>query len=468
MKFTWKVFFCTIVVIAAALGFAGFYIIHYTFNAALGRETEQALDECRILSFAFETAALNVPVRYESLPDKTIEQIGTQLGINNLIRISNEQGYPLFVSGGFISEDIPVLETDERSVKYKITQYENRYYVQTSAILNVVDRALYIETWKDVTSAFEEQKTSFSAYRRITALTLSVGSLTMLGLSIWLTRPVRLLSQTTRKMAAGEYHLRTKVVSRDELGRLTMDFNQMAASLEDKIYELEDEASAREDFVAAFAHELKTPLTAIIGYADLLRVREMDADKQFTAADYIYREGKRLESLSFRLLDIIVLRRRDLYLQMVPVDSIFDYLSDTFTPIPDQPQDITLQIDFEPGEVYAETSLIRTVMDNLIDNARKASEPGGIVEVRGCNDKDGYRFSVRDYGCGIPREEIHKITEAFYRVDKSRARSRSGSGLGLALCAEIIALHGNRLRITSQVGKGTKVFFVLSARGEDQ
>ncbi|MFR3751578.1 MAG: histidine kinase dimerization/phospho-acceptor domain-containing protein [Enterocloster sp.] len=89
-------------------------------------------------------------------------------------------------------------------------------------------------------------------------------------------------------------------VSDDELGQLTADFNQMANALEDNINQLEDEIQAREDFVAAFAHELKTPLTSIIGYADALRSRRLDEEKQFMSANYIYTEGKRLEAMSFR------------------------------------------------------------------------------------------------------------------------------------------------------------------------
>ena len=116
---------------------------------------------------------------------------------------------------------------------------------------------------------------------------------------------------------------------------------------------------------------------------------------------------------------------------------------------------------FEKGTVWAETDLIKTVLINLIDNACKASEAEGRIEIGGCRTEEGYWFEIRDHGVGIPEEEQKNVVKAFYMVDKSRARSKNGAGLGLALCAEILRLHNSRLEIESEPGKGTRVGFVL-------
>ena len=120
-----------------------------------------------------------------------------------------------------------------------------------------------------------------------------------------------------------------------------------------------------------------------------------------------------------------------------------------------------LYTSFQEGTVYAEANLLKSVLLNLVDNAMKASEPGGVVEVFGECQENGYMFWVRDYGVGIPAEEQKKITEAFYMVDKSRSRSRNGAGLGLALCVEILRLHHSELVIESTVGEGTWISFLL-------
>ena len=208
---------------------------------------------------------------------------------------------------------------------------------------------------------------------------LIIGTVIMNFIASLLTKPIRILTGATKRMAAGDYSYRAEQVSRDELGQLTADFNNMANALEENIEKLEEEIEAREDFVAAFAHELKTPLTAIIGYADMLRSHKLDAEKSFMSANYIYTEGKRLEAMSFRLLDIIVTKRDGAELQMVSAESIFEYLQEMF----ETEEEMELRFQFDKGMVWAEANLIKTVLINLIDNACKASKAGSIIEVKG-------------------------------------------------------------------------------------
>lgn len=177
-------------------------------------------------------------------------------------------------------------------------------------------------------------------------------------------------------MAEGDYAYRAKQVSHDELGQLTVAFNHMAGSLEENIGKLEEEIEAREEFVAAFAHELKTPLTAIIGYADMLRSHKLDEEKSFMSANYIYTEGKRLEAMSFRLLDIIVTKKNEVEFQTIPAESIFDYLQGMFGP----DRERKFRFSYTEGTIYAEVNLIKTVLVNLIDNACKASETGALLK----------------------------------------------------------------------------------------
>lgn len=462
MKFSLKLLLWTVIFMAIGLGFSGFYYINYVFDTALNREIAQALDENSILQFAFETAALNAPAKYDVLPDKTIEQIALSLesgGPNSkrLLRLCDQRRIVLYASEGFGTDYSLLSETNENTKTYRITQSRNGYYIHTGVTVNVMDRILYLETMKDVSEVFRDRTLGFSVYRRVTVVMLIVGTIIMHLISSWLTRPIRLLTRATKRMTAGDYDYRAKQVSNDELGQLTTNFNTMANALEETIGKLEEELQAREDFVAAFAHELKTPLTAIIGYADMLRSRAMDNEKRFLSANYIYTEGKRLEAMSFRLLDIIVTRRGDIEFQMVPAKTLIYNLYEMYAT--DQSMDIRFRYD--KGMVRAEANLIKSVLINLLDNACKASDPGGLIEVTGQLTTRGYRFSVRDHGLGIPKEEQNKITQAFYMVDKSRSRSRNGAGLGLALCAEILYLHNSRLEIESEPGQGSCISFTL-------
>lgn len=462
MKFSYKIMFATIIVMAVAFGIGGYFFVNYVFETSLNREIEQAMDESSILQFAFETAALNVPSKYEVLQDTTIEQIGSNLekggrGPERLLRLSDENKGILYESEGFVSDTDFGLQIDEQTRIYQVVQQGEHYYVRTGTVLSSLDRILCLETMKDVTEVYAERTEGFSFYRKLTLLLLVCSSVCMFFIACVLTRPIRQLTQATKKMAEGDYSYRATLISHDEMGQLTCDFNQMANSLEENIGKLENEIRAREDFIAAFSHELKTPLTAIIGYADLLRSRKVDDEKHFLSANYIYTEGKRLETMAFRLLDIIVTKRYDVEKQYVNVEVLFRYLQDMYA----EKTDTNVQITFDADRIYGEMNLLKSVLLNLVDNACKASAPGGVVEVRGKKQDNGYLFEVKDYGIGIPKEECEKITEAFYMVDKSRSRSRNGAGLGLALCVEILRLHKSKLVIESTPGEGSCISFLL-------
>lgn len=462
MKFSLKLLLWTMIVMAIALGFSGFYFINYVFETSLEREAGQALDENSILSFAFETAALNVPAKYDVLQDSTVEQIAYNLensgqNTSRMLRLSNEEKEPLYASDGFETDDGLLLETGQGTKTYRTIEMNGHYYIQTGSTVNALDRVLYLETLRDVSVVFNERELGFRVYRQVTVIMLLLGTIIMHLIASWLTKPIRLLTRATKRMAAGDYDYRARQVSNDELGQLTRDFNKMAEALEENVNELEAEIQAREDFVGAFAHELKTPLTSIIGYADLLRSRKLDEEKSFLSANYIYTEGKRLEAMSIRLLDIMVTRHGQVQFQEIQAESLFSYLRDMFQ----NNESMQFVYTYDQALLWVESNLIITVLINLLDNACKASEEGSVIEVGGHKEERGYRFTVKDHGIGIPKEELQKITKAFYMVDKSRSRSRNGAGLGLALCTEILALHHSKLEITSTLGEGTSISFLL-------
>ena len=470
MKFSYKILLWMVIVMALALGFSGYYFVNYVFETSLEREVGQALDESSILGFAFETAALSVPAKYSYLPDTTVEEIAANLeksgqGGGRLIRISDEERSLLYASVGFesyadygLKEDYELISQIGENVKaYQVVQVEDKYYIHTGTAVKALNRVIYLETLRDVSEVFTEREMGFSLYRRVTLIMLLAGTVIMHFISSFLTKPIRLLTRATKRMAAGDYYYRAKQVSQDELGQLTIDFNSMAEALERNIEKLEEEIEAKEEFMGAFAHELKTPLTAIIGYADMLRSHKMDEEQSFMSANYIYTEGKRLEAMSLRLLDIIVAGKTEAQLQKYSAKLMFEYLQDMFV----GSRDMDFSFQYDEGEILAEVNLIKSLLVNLIDNACKASEAGSRIDVSGNALEDGYRFSVKDYGIGIPEEEQRKITQAFYMVDKSRARSKNGAGLGLALCAEILKIHNSQLEIESEEGKGSCFSFVL-------
>ena len=226
----------------------------------------------------------------------------------------------------------------------------------------------------------------------------------------------------------------------------------------EKLQALNDRQSR---FVADLTHELKTPLTSMIGYADLLRSAPLDESRRRAAADAIYHESTRLESLSQQLLALQGLQTDGVTLGSVPVAAV---CADVARSLPDA----ALDCDAPAGAaVRADRVLLADLLRNLVLNALHAEPKDGTVHMT-CAEAGGqWRLTVRDNGCGIPAGALPHLTEPFYRVDKARARANGGSGVGLALCAEIAAAFGTKLEFESTPGEGTTVAICLQKEAAD-
>lgn len=227
----------------------------------------------------------------------------------------------------------------------------------------------------------------------------------------------------------------------------------------EKLQALNDRQSR---FVADLTHELKTPLTSMIGYADLLRSAPLDESRRRAAADAIYHESARLESLSQQLLALQGLQTDGVTLGSVPVAAVF---ADVARSLPDA----ALDCDAPAGAaVRADRVLLADLLRNLVLNALHAEPKDGTVHLT-CAEAGGqWRLTVRDNGCGIPAGALPHLTEPFYRVDKARARANGGSGVGLALCAQIAEAFGTQMTFASRVGEGTTVTILLQKEAEHE
>ena len=462
MKFAVKVFLITVIIVALCSTWAGYLLIDSVFDSSIEAETESAIEKNRLLSFALVTAAANIPASYDILPDQVICEIAETLEeayLNSAlyVAINYSDGEPIYAIGRNVFSDTELNDVpDSGMLSYKMIHTDEGAYIQVLSITELPGREVIMETQTDIGNAFEQRDDAYSSYRILIICAIAITAILMLLISFWLTRPIRELIRTARHIERGDLKSRAVIYGNDEIAQLTKSFNSMADSLEEQIHKLENEARAKEDFIASFAHELKTPLTSIIGYSDMLRSRDMDERDRFTAANYIFKEGRRLESLSLKLMDMIVLRRTEPELKRVNGRVFLSEVAGIVQPSLRQ-NGIKLKVRSEASSVWMEPDLMKTLVINLLDNARKASEEGSRIELYGQSENGHYDIIVRDYGRGIPQNELDKITEAFYMVDKSRSRAQNGAGLGLAICAEIASLHNTSLEFKSEVGQGTAV-----------
>lgn len=325
-----------------------------------------------------------------------------------------------------------------------------------TALLDATADGTTVQLAFDVTEAYTVRQTQQRAYHTTFVILIAIGAAVSWVTSYLLTRPLGTLSRASRELAHGNLSYRAPVRSRDEVGQLAADFNRMAGQLEQNVNRIQESMALQKRFMADFSHEMKTPMTSIIGYADLLRSQVLTPDEQMDAANYIFSEGKRLEALGLKLLDMLSLDRSKL--QLVPaspadlVAGLLEHLKRVYAQ-----KGIALQYRTAEGMCFLEPDLFKTLLVNLMDNARKALDNGGYIYVWQEMLPDGCRVRVLDNGRGIPPEALTHLTEAFYRVDKSRSRAQGGAGLGLSLCNEIVQLHGGTMQFESRVGNGTVV-----------
>lgn len=265
-------------------------------------------------------------------------------------------------------------------------------------------------------------------------------------------RPLGQLSQGARSIAAGAYGMRVVEGRNDEIGQLGQDFNKMAQAVEEHIAQVEESEEKKTLFMGSLTHELKTPLTAISGYAQTLRRVKLNEEDRDMALDYIYRESQRLDRLSKKMLRLLELDLdTELYLEPVEFQELLGEARRACLPQAES-KGVELVMEACPGEMEGDRDLMTDAVINLVDNAVKASAPGNQVRMYA---QDG-TIVVEDQGRGIPQEELGRLTKPFYMVDKSRSRKSGGAGLGLALTEAILRRHGMCLEIESQPGQGTR------------
>lgn len=238
---------------------------------------------------------------------------------------------------------------------------------------------------------------------------------------------------------------------------MAASFNRMADRIEEQVTELEKVSAQRGMLLGSLTHELKTPMTSIIGYSDTLLHVKLSEERREQALHRIHDECRRLERLSGKLMNLIGLYDNDsIRLEETEVEDLFSRVAD-LEKYHLEECGMTLETRSDGQMRRLDRDLFESLLINLIDNAVKAGKEGDAIRLEAA----GNEISVTDQGRGIPPGDLPRVTEAFYMVDKSRSRKAGGIGLGLALCSRIAELHNASLHIESREGEGTRVTVVF-------
>ena len=310
MKIAWKVALATLSILVVFFGAGSSLLVSLAFRSSLTREVEVAQEELQMLRLSYEAVCLARGVTLENM-FKEGRGVARVLEENRYFagrqfRVTTETGRTVYSTMEAASDRELLEEIGEDTWGYSIRREEKtgQVYIHCADTVSLDDGVLYLECARDISSLFTDRETHYRIYRYLLlAVVASAGGVLILA-SFWLTRPIRDLGRTAGQLAAGDYASRAEVVGGDEVSELAESFNHMADAVEKNVHVLADAARRQEEFTSNFIHELKTPLTSIIGYADMLRGGALNEEQTRKAAGYIFSEGKRLERLSLTLMCI--------------------------------------------------------------------------------------------------------------------------------------------------------------------
>jgi len=284
-------------------------------------------------------------------------------------------------------------------------------------------------------------------------LALTLGGL----LAYTLTRSLRELTEATVEIAQGKLGRQVKVRSNDELGELASSFNKMSL-------DLARATQARRQMTADIAHDLRSPLSVISGYAEALSDGKLSGTPE--TYSILYQETRHLSRLveDLRILSLADAGELSLNLSGMDLGALLNRVA-ARQAVAAQQKGITLRVEADQGlpTIQIDSERMSQVFDNLIQNALRYTQSGGEIVLAGMAENGKTRLQVRDDGSGISSEDLPHIFDRFYRGDKSR-QENGESGLGLAISKSIVEAHGGTLTVESQPGKGTTFTITLGSK----
>lgn len=279
------------------------------------------------------------------------------------------------------------------------------------------------------------------------------------------------------ELANGNFRARSKNLGSGEFGLLSGKLNETSAKLERTVQQMQSEHTeleklerVRKDFVINVSHELRTPLASIQGYTETLMDGALDdRENNMRFLGIIRLNAERLATLTADLLTLsrIELKTQEFRFAAYDVNGLLGDIVDSMRPIAARKQ---ISLDLQPApvgtEVFCDSQALFQILSNLLDNAVKYTPEAGVITVGARPFVDAGRVNrvevyVRDTGAGIPADDLPRLFERFYRVDKARSRDLGGTGLGLAIVKHLVRAHGGEVRVESQLGQGSTFVFTL-------
>lgn len=429
-----RIALCMVALVLTLLGPGMALVVSRSFALTMERERARALGEEAAIA-----RALTLETAEENVGRSTASTLQTRYGSNELTIYLLQNGETITGEALPTVQKLPeLLNTETRATLLDGGS-------ERLLIAHALDGEITLLTALDVSPVYALRRELLRGAAALGLIGLALAGALAIWISGVLTRPLSQLADAAAKLADGDYAAPLPAAKNDEMNALIRAFSRMSAAIDERETALRTQAEERQALIDALAHEMRTPLTAILGGARLLQQSRLSGSQQSELLDTMAREASRLSTMDERLLLLTRL----------------DHEAPAFAPFDSQAMAREalsvfdgVRLEGDDAVFVGERELTILLLRNLVVNAQRA---GGKEAVRVTLHPDG--FDVTDYGCGMTKEQIARAFEPFYKADKARTRSAGGAGLGLPLCRKIARLHHGELHMESEIGRGTRVCY---------
>jgi len=459
MKFWQKTFLILLVVFVLTFNMSMVIVLHFTYEEELGSIKDKAIGEAYFLVSSLSTDFSSL----EEIGNISIESKRSAFKSYSTYYKQKQVFLGLYKEESMVESSLPEILSDtldldiEKGVQRIWTKQgeEGKYIVVMSTLLAPYDEY-------KLCYAYEISMLDASSQRLMKmAIGVDIGMTILLGIILYfvlgrLTRPLIQLQKQAAKISCGSYGQTVEVKGSDEIADLGKQFNEMSQTIHQQLGMLQEENKKKQLLIDNMAHEFRTPLTSISGYAQYLMMAALDEEERYEALDYIISETERLKKLSHTLLYMVELREETLEIEHIDSHELIEKLHKLFSQ-QEQYKKIQFIATTEVDQFKGNRIMVESLLINLVENGMRACDENGQVQLSIQKEQEHILIEVLDNGRGMSEEELEKIQEPFYRIDKARSRKMGGVGLGVSLCQQIVEVHGASMRYSSQLDKGTRV-----------
>lgn len=474
MKLWQRIALSSLVLILIAVNITALIVMNMSFSYLIDQQQQKDIERHQYL----EITILN-KIAYERLQNDTIMLTPYEVEnvLTNISDITDDTGWAIYDASDILTQNRAELIISDIDFQSEVQQNSELIYIKSDiqndqnfiiigSTLIIEGNSYYLYSINDTTELFTLFNNQTDVIKQFSIIFSCAIAIILILITLLLLYPLTKLNKNIKSIADGDYSLRTKKSGSPELNELSKNIDSMATSVQNSVNELQEIVDSRTRFTDNFAHEMKTPLTSIMCFADLLRIkRNVSEQERQEYASIILEETNRMKALSSKLLEISNTNRMTLDLRQLNLKIIIQEIAAAINPIMQQ-HNISFEVYIVDSYIFADKALFKSLIFNLLDNAIKASNDNGKINLT-CYDADEFlKITIQDFGIGMTQDNLKKITEPFYMVDKSRSRKVGGAGLGLALCESIAKAHNATLSYQSELSVGTTVTLKIPKRGE--